>query len=140
MIRFLVACALVLLPACTKKKPEESAVPSMAATSPAQAPGQPPPPAPAAAQTPEVSADQALVSKGKAMYLAYCSACHNSNPKQAGTLGPDVYGSSLALLEARILKAEYPPGYEPKRKSKAMVALPQVKADIPALHAFLNAP
>ena len=46
----------------------------------------------------------------------------------------------MELLEARVVRGEYPPGYEPKRKSKAMVPLPQVKADIPALHAFLNAP
>lgn len=135
MKRFaLILSALLLLPACTKQKPaEEAAVPAAA---PAAAPA--PAPAP---ETPAVapSADD-LAKKGKGVYLAYCSACHNANPKLAGTLGPDVYGSSLELLEARVIRGEYPPGYEAKRKSKAMVPLPQVKADLPALHAFLNAP
>jgi hypothetical protein len=39
---------------------------------------------------------------------------------------------------ARILEAAYPPGYKPKRESKAMAAMPQLKVDLPALHAFLN--
>jgi hypothetical protein len=37
-----------------------------------------------------------------------------------------------------VLEASYPPGYKPKRASKAMAPLPQLKDQLEALHAFLN--
>ena len=99
--------------------------------------------APAAATVAAAAAEPAIedpVAKGRTVYMANCIACHNSDPKRSGSLGPEVYGASLELLEARILRGEYPAGYEPKRKTKVMVALAHLKADIPALQAFLNAP
>jgi len=83
--------------------------------------------------------NESLSSRGKNVYMANCVACHHSNPKLMGNIGPEVWGSSLELLEARILKAEYPSGYKPKRKTKAMTPLLQLKNEIPALHAYLNA-
>lgn len=80
-----------------------------------------------------------LIKRGKAVYQAACTACHHSNPKLDGALGPAVAGSSLELLEARILRAEYPAGYTPKRSTHQMVALPQYQSDIPALHQYLQA-
>lgn len=80
------------------------------------------------------------VKRGRTVYMSNCIACHNSDPRRAGTLGPDVYGSSLTLLEHKVVQGVYPPGHEPKRKSQAMPPLPQLKDDVPALHAFLNAP
>lgn len=79
-----------------------------------------------------------LVAKGKGLYIANCSACHNMDPRKAGSIGPEVAGSSLELLEFRILKNEYPPNYVPKRQSRSMVALPHLKDGLPALHAYLN--
>ena len=80
------------------------------------------------------------VTRGRSVYMTACMACHNSDPKVDGVLGPPVYGSSLELLTARIMTATYPPGYTPKRPSKTMVALPHLKDDIDAIHAYLNAP
>ncbi len=85
-----------------------------------------------------VSPEEALVKQGKAVYNSNCSTCHSSNPAKDGPLGPAILGSSRELLEARVLRAEYPPGYTPKRKSKVMVALPQLKADLDSLAAFLK--
>lgn len=79
-----------------------------------------------------------LVSRGRAVYAAVCASCHNMNPELDGALGPSVSGSSIELLEARLLYATYPEGYKPKRDTKQMVALPQFKNDIPAIHAYLN--
>lgn len=79
------------------------------------------------------------ITRGKSVYQAQCIACHHANPKLEGALGPAVAGTSLKLLEARILRAEYPTGYKPKRNTKQMVALPHLKNDIFALHAYLNA-
>ena len=53
-------------------------------------------------------------------------------------LGPAVAGSSLELLEARIMRGEYPEGYEPKRPSRVMVPLPHLESRLPELAAYLN--
>lgn len=80
------------------------------------------------------------VIAGRGVFLARCIACHSSNPAIDGTLGPAVKGSSLELLQARVLRGEYPPGYTPKRASKIMVRLPLTEEDVANLHAYLNAP
>jgi mono/diheme cytochrome c family protein len=90
----------------------------------------------AAPLTPE----QALVARGRTIYQSVCIACHNTDPKKAGALGPEVWGASLELLTARITKAEYPAGYTPKRTTHVMQPLPQVVKDIPAVQAYLNQP
>lgn len=72
------------------------------------------------------------------MYQSNCTACHAPDPRVAGSLGPEIAKSPLELVQSRVLKADYPPGYTPKRKSKIMQPLPQLKDDIPALHAYLN--
>ena len=81
---------------------------------------------------------QALMKRGKAIYQAQCTACHNSDPKKPGALGPDVYGSSKELLTARILHADYPPDYKAKRYTHQMQAMPHLKGEIDAIHAYLN--
>lgn len=79
-----------------------------------------------------------LVDKGRAVYLSNCIACHNPDPTQNGAIGPSVHDASLELLEKRILEAKYPDGYTPKRPTQQMPAFPELKNDIPALHAFLK--
>ncbi len=79
-----------------------------------------------------------LVKKGKAVYSTNCTACHNADPKQDGSLGPAVYKSAKDLIEARVMKGEYPKNYKPKRDTKIMQPLPQLKNDIEALAAYLN--
>jgi mono/diheme cytochrome c family protein len=91
--------------------------------------------APAVPEDPQ----KALVSRGRTIYQSVCIACHNSDPKKAGTLGPDVWGSSLALLQARVIDGNYPAGYTPKRTTHVMQPLPQVQKDLPAIQAYLNA-
>ena len=79
------------------------------------------------------------VARGKRVYTANCLACHNADPTRDGTLGPAVADSSPELLEARVLRGEYPPGYKPKRDSGLMQPMPYLAADIDALAAYLNA-
>lgn len=85
------------------------------------------------------SPEQVLIQKGKSVYQAVCIACHNMNPKLDGSLGPAVAGSSIQLLNERIVNGGYPAGYQPKRATKLMAPLPQYAQDIPAIHAYLNA-
>jgi mono/diheme cytochrome c family protein len=63
--------------------------------------------------------------------MANCIACHSMNPAQDGALGPAVAGASLALLEARVLRGEYPEGYVPKRPSRVMIPLPHLEPQLP---------
>jgi len=60
-------------------------------------------------------------AKGKTVYYANCTSCHNYNPKKPGSVGPDVYGSSKELLTNKILYGKYP-------------------QQISNIHAFLNLP
>ena len=85
--------------------------------------------------TPELSP---LAQRGKQVYQSACTSCHNANPKLAGSLGPDVYGSSRDLIHARILGEPDPKGYTPKRKTKMMGPQTQFKDEIDALQAYLN--
>ena len=53
-------------------------------------------------------------------------------------MGPEVKGSSRELLEAKVLRVTYPPGYKPKRPTNVMPPQPQIAGDIPALAAYLK--
>jgi mono/diheme cytochrome c family protein len=79
------------------------------------------------------------VKLGQVVYFANCVTCHNGNPAFDGTLGPAIKGSSLELVQARVLRGEYPPGYSPKRPTKIMQKLPLTAENVDNLHAFLNA-
>jgi mono/diheme cytochrome c family protein len=76
--------------------------------------------------------------RGRQIYLAQCTACHNTDPSQPGTIGPPVKGSSRDLLEAKILQGTYPSGYTPKRPTKVMVPMPQVAPELAALADYLR--
>lgn len=77
-------------------------------------------------------------ARGKQVYLAQCIACHNSDPSKDGPLGPAVTGSSRELLEAKLLRGGYPPGYTPKRNTAVMQPQPALAPTIPDLAAFLK--
>ncbi len=79
------------------------------------------------------------VAQGRQAYLSSCIACHNADPTQDGALGPPVAGASLELLEARLLRGEYPAGYTPKRDTAVMVAMPFLGKQIPSIAAYLEA-
>jgi mono/diheme cytochrome c family protein len=84
------------------------------------------------------STDESPVELGRRAYVANCIACHNADPAKEGTLGPAIAGSSKTLVEARVMRAEYPPGYTPKRDSSLMPAQPFLKNDVPDLAAYLE--
>jgi len=84
--------------------------------------------------------ERSPAEQGQRIYVANCTACHNPNPVLDGTLGPAVAGSSRALIEARLLRAEYPPGYTPKRPTQQMVVMPYLEPYIDVLAAYLAEP
>lgn len=93
----------------------------------------------AACKKEELSPEQARVRKGQTLYTLHCAACHNpSDPTRDGGLGPAIAGSSLELLQARVLRGAYPEGYTPKRTTHIMQKLPLGPEDVEALHAYLG--
>jgi mono/diheme cytochrome c family protein len=82
--------------------------------------------------------DGSPAGRGRQVYLAQCITCHNSDPSKNGPLGPAIKGSSRELLEARVLRGTYPPGYTPKRGTAIMQPMPQLASAIPDLAAFLK--
>ena len=76
--------------------------------------------------------------RGRQIYLSSCIACHSADPTQAGPVGPEIKGSSPDLLDAKLLRGTYPPGYKPKRPTAVMPPQPQLSSDIPALAAYLR--
>jgi mono/diheme cytochrome c family protein len=76
--------------------------------------------------------------RGRQIYLAQCIACHNTDPSLPGAVGPEIRGSSRELLEAKVVRGTYPPGYTPKRPTKIMPPQPGLAPDIPDLAAFLK--
>lgn len=100
-----------------------------------------PPKSAAAPKKAEPSAEDAhaaLVKEGAAVYNSTCTACHNANPNEPGSIGPAIAGSSLALLEAKVIHNTYPEGYKPKRDTKAMIPLAYLEPKIPAIHAYIE--
>lgn len=137
------ACLLLVLGLACSKGEETPAAGETAApggsTATTERPAPAAPPAPAAAAKPAASdSHEALVERGRRVYQSNCIACHAPDPSVSGALGPDIAGSSRALIEARVLRAEYPPGYKPKRDTKIMIALPHLANDIDALYAYLS--
>ena len=83
-------------------------------------------------------ADGGPAELGRRTYMGRCIQCHNPNPQLDGTLGPAIAGSSRELVEARVLRAEYPAGYTPKRTTQAMPAQPDLASQIEGLAAYLG--
>ncbi len=113
---------------------------------PAPSPGTSPPPAkpappaqPAAKPAEPEASPEDLAKRGRSVFMSNCAACHNQDPTLAGAVGPEVAGSSRELIEAKVMRNEYPPGHIPKRDSRAMIPLPYLEKELPALHAFLAA-
>ena len=84
----------------------------------------------------EESGDPA-VARGKKIYRNICLVCHNADPNQAGVLGPAIAGANRELLEARLLRGEYPPGYTPQRTTQQMPRFEFLEPNLDDIAAFL---
>jgi mono/diheme cytochrome c family protein len=80
----------------------------------------------------------AAAQRGRKLYENVCIACHNADPKQDGSLGPALAGASLELLEAKVLRGEYPPGYTPARPTHAMPRFEYLKDRLGDIAAYLQ--
>ncbi len=84
------------------------------------------------------SALSPLAQQGERVYQNVCITCHHGDPTQDGALGPAIAGSSAELLDARVIRGVYPPGYTPKRPGDGVMPRFEYLAEqIPALAAYL---
>lgn len=84
----------------------------------------------------------AQIDKGRRLYLSNCIQCHNKDPNLKGSIGPEMVDAPLVVMTSKVMTGKYPevlpPGFVPKRKSKAMRPIPRLKDDIPAIHAYVQ--
>lgn len=89
-----------------------------------------------------IVADQATLDRGKNLYMKNCLQCHNRDPNKKGPIGPEIVDAPLEVMTSKIMTSNYPSplpeGFVPKRKSHAMRAIPKLKDDIPAIHAWVQ--
>lgn len=138
LLRISLAIAVMALAGCGEAdKPSSPQTQSSAQPPSSEQPDAPAVPKETAPEKPAAVDPDALASRGRAVYTANCIACHNTDPKLDGGIGPAVAGASFALIEARVMRNEYPEGYKPKRGTRAMIALPYLEKDLAALVAFL---
>ena len=81
------------------------------------------------------------IEEGQKIYKLICVACHDPDPnvdRLTGSYGPPIAGSSLKLLELRVLGTEYPEGYTPKRDTSLMTPFPLTPNQIRSLHLYLT--
>lgn len=76
--------------------------------------------------------------RGRGIYMNVCVACHNADPTQDGALGPNLAGTTRELLEWRVVRGAYPPGYTPKRTTGGMPAFPHLAGQLDDLLAFIT--
>ena len=83
------------------------------------------------------SALSELAERGKHYYQNVCVACHNGDPRIDGTLGPAIAGASRALIEAKLMRGEYPGDYDPKSATAAMPRFEYLRGEIDSIAAYL---
>lgn len=71
--------------------------------------------------------DSRLWNRGRVMYTARCTSCHNPNPDFPGSVGPKLRGVSEELLTDRL-----------KNGKNGMPAQPHMLRFVPALREYLK--
>lgn len=82
------------------------------------------------------------LARGAKVYKANCVRCHNADPNMKGNLGPEQVDAPFEVVVSKIMTGRYPDplpqGFVPKRKTKAMTPLKNVKNDIPYIYAWIQ--
>jgi mono/diheme cytochrome c family protein len=86
---------------------------------------------------PDESVDP-TVARGKLIYRNVCTVCHNADPSLDGAIGPAIGIASRELLEAKLLRGEYPSGHTPKRDTQQMPRFEYLAPNLGEIAAFLE--
>ena len=85
---------------------------------------------------------EATINKGRRLYLSNCIQCHNRDPNLKGSIGPEMIDAPLEVMTSKVMTGKYPeklpPGFVPKRKTRAMRPIPKLKNDIPAIWHYVQ--
>ncbi len=82
------------------------------------------------------SADPA-VARGETIYRNICVVCHNADPNEQGTMGPAIARATRDVLEAKVLRGEYPAGYTPARETHQMPQFEYLEPNLDDIEAFI---
>jgi mono/diheme cytochrome c family protein len=83
------------------------------------------------------SSEDPAVAKGEMVYRNICVVCHNADPSEEGTLGPAIAHASRELLEAKVVRGEYPAGHTPARDTHQMPQFEYLEPNLDDLTAFI---
>ena len=83
------------------------------------------------------SSEDPAVARGALIYRNICVVCHNADPSEDGTLGPAIVNATRALLEAKVLRGEYPAGYTPARDTRQMPQFEYLEPNLADIEAFI---
>ncbi len=83
------------------------------------------------------SSEDPAVARGELIYRNICVVCHNADPNQDGILGPAIAQATRSVLEAKVLRGEYPEGYTPARDTRQMPPFEYLEPNIDDIEAFL---
>lgn len=82
------------------------------------------------------------IARGEQIYQSTCIQCHNKDPNIAGAIGPRMVDAPLEVMTSKVMTGKYPdplpPGFVPKRKTRAMRPLPQFEAEIPLIYEYVQ--
>lgn len=90
----------------------------------------------------QIALAEVSIDRGRRIYMSTCIQCHNRDPNLKGPIGPEVVDAPLDVFKVKVMTGKYPEklpaGFVPKRKTRAMRALPQFEKDIPSIHAYVQ--
>lgn len=82
--------------------------------------------------------NETIQNEGRRLYIANCIRCHNSNPRQPGVIGPELYTTPLDVFRTKVPNGVYPPGYRSKRSSKVMPRFPNLTSKVDWIYNYIR--
>lgn len=82
------------------------------------------------------------IERGDYIYHSVCIQCHNKDPNVAGSVGPIMVDAPQDVMYSKVMTGRYPdvlpPGFVPKRQTRAMRPLPHLEKEVPVIWAYVQ--
>ncbi len=82
------------------------------------------------------------IERGQYIYQNVCTQCHNKDPNKDGSVGPVMVDAPVEVMRSKVMTGKYPdqlpPGFVPKRKTRAMRPLPHLENEVSVIHAWVQ--
>lgn len=90
----------------------------------------------------EPTSNEPDLERGRKVWITTCNQCHNKDPNIKGAIGPEVVDAPIEVMLHKVETGLYPdplpPGFVPKRKTKAMRPLKQHVKDVPSIWMYVQ--